>query len=54
MCAVSKKDYKRACIYRLQITDLSTVVVGATLPEHASSDIFNTDYLREYGAKCLG
>ena len=46
----------------VQITDLSTVavgremtrVLGATSPEHASSDIFNTVYLWEYGAKCLG
>jgi hypothetical protein len=39
-------------------TDLSTVLVAREMrnapSEHVSSDIFNTDYLWEYGAKGLG
>ena len=42
----------------LAFTDLSAVVVASEMvqrpSEHASSDIFNTDYIWEYGPKGHG
>ena len=59
LCAVNKKDnYNRAYTRSLQIyLQLWLRDRGYNAPSEisdASSDIFNTDYLWEYGAKGLG
>ena len=56
-CAVSKVETIQECVIRDYRVYITVVVASERVQrpsEHASSDIFNTDYLWEYGPKVMG